>query len=78
MNAPDITQQDVMALLATPAAHGPECDRVDRIDTHISVVFLAKDRACRAGARLPQLRTDFVDSRAARASPRCRLAAEFL
>lgn len=42
---PDITQQDVMAFLATPAAHGPECDHVDRIDTHISVVFLARDRA---------------------------------
>lgn len=42
MVPPEISQHDVMAFLGTPAAHGPECDRVDRIDTHISVVFLAK------------------------------------
>lgn len=35
----------MLAFLATPAAHGPECRHVDRIDTHISVVFLAGHRA---------------------------------
>ncbi|HEY5617812.1 MAG TPA: hypothetical protein VIK60_07690 [Vicinamibacterales bacterium] len=45
MVPPEISQHDVMAFLATPAAHGPECGRVDRIDTHISAVFLAKDCA---------------------------------
>lgn len=45
MAPPNVSQQDVIAFLATPAAYGPECDRVDRIDTHISVVFLAGDRA---------------------------------
>ena len=38
-------QQAVIAFLATPAAYGPECTSVDRVDTHISVVFLAHDRA---------------------------------
>ena len=45
MRSPHTDQQDVIAFLANPAAHGPECVRVDRIDTHISVVFLATDRA---------------------------------
>lgn len=43
--AGEITQNDVMALLATPSTHGSRCERVDRIDTHISVIFLADDRA---------------------------------
>ena len=45
MPSPNAHQQDVIAFLADPAAHGPECGRVDRIDTHISIVFLASDRA---------------------------------
>ena len=32
MPSPDANQQDVIAFLATPAAYGPECERVDRID----------------------------------------------
>ena len=45
MNAPHIDQQEVIAFLSSPSAYGPACHRVDRIDTHISVVFLAADRA---------------------------------
>jgi hypothetical protein len=44
MVGPDVSQQDVMAFLATPAAYGPGVTRVDRIDTHIGAVFLADDR----------------------------------
>ena len=45
MPSPDTDQQDVIAFLANAESHGPECVGVDRIDTHISVVFLANDRA---------------------------------
>ena len=45
MAAPGASQQDVIAFLATPAAFGPGVTRVDRIDTHISAVFLADDHA---------------------------------
>jgi aminoglycoside phosphotransferase family enzyme/predicted kinase len=45
MVARDFSQKDVIAFLATPAAYGRSCRHVDRIDTHISVVFLADGRA---------------------------------
>jgi uncharacterized protein len=38
-------RQDVIAFLSDPAAYGPGVDRVDIIATHISLVFLAGDRA---------------------------------
>jgi aminoglycoside phosphotransferase family enzyme len=37
-------QDDVIAFLADPASHGAGVDTVERIDTHISVVFLAGAR----------------------------------
>jgi aminoglycoside phosphotransferase family enzyme/predicted kinase len=43
--ARDIGQQDVMAFLDTPVAYGPGVTRVERFDTHISAVLLARDRA---------------------------------
>lgn len=45
MAASSIALQDVIAFLGTPAAYGRRCRHVTRIDTHISVVFLASDRA---------------------------------
>src|SRR5688572_6103118 len=45
MASPDVSQQDVMAFLGTPAAYGATCTTVDRIDTHISAVFLASNCA---------------------------------
>ena len=45
MAAPPTDQQAVIAFLATPAAYGPGCTSVDRVDTHVSVVFLANQRA---------------------------------
>jgi aminoglycoside phosphotransferase family enzyme/predicted kinase len=38
-------QRDVIAFLSDPASYGPRLDRVDRIETHISLVFLAGDCA---------------------------------
>lgn len=38
-------QEAVLDFLADPAAHGPGVKDVERIDTHISAVFLAGDRA---------------------------------
>ena len=40
-----ITQQDVLAFLADPAAYGGGTEKVRRIDTHAASVFLAGDRA---------------------------------
>jgi aminoglycoside phosphotransferase family enzyme/predicted kinase len=39
------TQDEVIAFLSEPSAHGLRTGRVERIDTHISVVFLAGQRA---------------------------------
>jgi hypothetical protein len=38
-------QQDVVSFLNNPASYGPGVDHVDVIATHISLVFLAGDRA---------------------------------
>jgi aminoglycoside phosphotransferase family enzyme/predicted kinase len=39
-------QDEVIAFLSSPAAYGlPESEKVERIDTHISAVFLAGDKA---------------------------------
>lgn len=43
--SPSPGQEAVVSFLGTPAAYGARCDHVDRIDTHISIVFLADDRA---------------------------------
>jgi aminoglycoside phosphotransferase family enzyme/predicted kinase len=40
-----LMQRDVIAFLSTPAAYGLAAGPVDRIDTHISIVWLAADRA---------------------------------
>lgn len=51
-------QRAIFALLSDPAAYGPGVRDVERIDTHISAVFLAGDRAykLKRAVRLP-----FVD-----------------
>lgn len=38
-------QHEVIAFLSTPGAYGPAVSSVERIDTHISIVWLAGDRA---------------------------------
>jgi aminoglycoside phosphotransferase family enzyme/predicted kinase len=38
-------QQDVIAFLKDPSSHGGDVDRVELIETHVSLVFLAGDRA---------------------------------
>src|ERR1700740_705100 len=38
-------QQAVIAFLTEPSSYGPAIERVDIIETHVSLVFLAGDRA---------------------------------
>ena len=38
-------QRDVIGYLASPAAYGAGVERVERVETHASLVFLAGDRA---------------------------------
>ena len=51
------SQADVLAWLALPSTYGGDVDKVERIDTHISSVFLAGDRAykLKRAVRLPFL-----------------------
>jgi len=51
-------QRDVMAFLSTPAAYGSSADPVERVDTHISVVWLAGDRVYKLKRAV---RFDYVD-----------------
>jgi aminoglycoside phosphotransferase family enzyme len=51
-------QRDIIAFLSTPAAFGPRTGAVDRIDTHISIVWLAGDRAYKLKRAV---RFDYVD-----------------
>ncbi len=51
-------QRDVIAFLSTPAAYGLSGGSVDRIDTHISVVFLAGERVYKLKR---SVRFDYVD-----------------
>jgi hypothetical protein len=44
LSAGDASQEGVIRLLSDPAAFGPGTDHVDRIETHISFVFLGYDR----------------------------------
>ena len=39
------SQEEVFKLLGHPATYGPKAERVERIDTHISAIFLVGDRA---------------------------------
>ena len=38
-------QQDVIEFLSEPSSYGQAIERVDIIETHVSLVFLAGDRA---------------------------------
>jgi aminoglycoside phosphotransferase family enzyme/predicted kinase len=51
-------QRDVVAFLSTPAAYGLTSGPVERIDTHISTVWLAGDRAYKLKRAV---RLDYVD-----------------
>ena len=58
-------QQDTIAFLGNPASYGPECGAVERLDTHISLVFLAGDRAykLKRAVQLPYVDFSTVDRR---------------
>ena len=51
-------QRDIIAFLSTPAAFGLDAGAVDRIDTHISIVWLVGDRAYKLKRAV---RFDYVD-----------------
>ena len=51
-------QREIIAFLSTPAAFGLRTGAVDRIDTHISIVWLAGDRAYKLKRAV---RFDYVD-----------------
>lgn len=59
------SQEQVIAFLSAPRAYGVGCDRVDRIETHISVVFLANDRAfkLKRAVRFPYVDYSTLDRR---------------
>ncbi len=58
-------QSEVMEFLSQPAAYGSKAPRVDRIDTHISAIFLVDDRAykLKRAVRLPYLDFSTADRR---------------
>lgn len=58
-------QQDTIAFLGNPASYGPECAAVERLETHISLVFLAGDRAykLKRAVQLPYLDFSAVELR---------------
>ena len=51
-------QREVIAFLSTPQAYGPGVDAVERIDTHISIVWLAGNRVRKLKRAV---RFDYVD-----------------
>ena len=60
-------QQEVIEFLSRAAAYGPEIGAVERIDTHISAVFLAGTRAykLKRAVRMPFLDFTTLEARAA-------------
>jgi uncharacterized protein len=56
-NAKADDQREVIAFLARPSSYGPGIKRVERIETHVSLVFLAGDRAykLKRAVKLPYL-----------------------
>jgi aminoglycoside phosphotransferase family enzyme/predicted kinase len=70
-----VEQEDVIAFLAQPGAHGPGAGVVERIDTHISVVFLAGRRAykLKRAVTFPYLDYSTLDRRRAACEREVRL-----
>ncbi|HEY3909948.1 MAG TPA: AAA family ATPase [Stellaceae bacterium] len=62
--APD-DQREAIAFLSQASSYGPPVQRVDTIETHVSVVFLAGDRAykLKRAVRLPYLDFSTVERR---------------
>src|SRR5690606_3245969 len=60
-------QDDVIAFLADPVTHGSDIDRVERIETHGAIVFLAGDRALKIkrAVRYPYLDFSTLERRRA-------------
>ena len=58
-------QREVIAFLGRPSSYGPGIERVERIETHVSLIFLAGDRAykLKRAVRLPYLDFSSVERR---------------
>jgi uncharacterized protein len=67
-------QRAVVAFLARPSSYGPGIERIERIETHVSLIFLAGDRAykLKRAVRLPYL--DFSTAEQRRAACAAELA----
>lgn len=59
------SQSEVLALLSDPATYGGGVDKVERVDTHISSIFLAGDRVykLKRAVRLPFLDFSSLEQR---------------
>ena len=58
-------QREIIAFLGRPSSYGPRVERVERIETHVSLVFLAGDRAykLKRAVKLPYLDFSSADQR---------------
>jgi uncharacterized protein len=58
-------QREAIAFLARPSSYGPGIEQVERIETHVSLVFLAGDRAykLKRAVKLPYLNFSTVEQR---------------
>lgn len=65
--APAGDQREAIAFLANPASHGAGIEKVERIETHVSLVFLAGERAykLKRAVKLPYLDFSTVEERRA-------------
>ena len=72
--APPDDQRAAIAFLARPSSYGPGIERVERIETHISLIFLAGDLAykLKRAVKLPYL--DFSTAEQRRAACAAELA----
>jgi uncharacterized protein len=67
-------QRAVLAFLGRPSSYGPEIDRVERLETHVSVVFLAGDRAYKLKRAVKLAYLDFSTAEQRRAACAAELA----
>jgi uncharacterized protein len=67
-------QSAAIAFLAQPSSYGPGIDRVDRIETHISLIFLAADRAYKLKRAVKLAYVDFSTAEQRRGACAAELA----
>src|SRR5215469_13648712 len=67
-------QRDVVTFLSEPSAYGPTIEKVDIIETHVSLVFLAGDRAYKLKRAVQYPYLDFSTAERRKASCEAELA----